>query len=545
MASNREVVQIGATLGRDFSYDLMRAVALIDEAELQAELEKLVAAELLYQKGKPPQCTYQFKHALIQDAAYLSLLKSKKQQVHRRVAVALEKQFSEMVQQQPELLAHHFTEAGLAPQAIAYWRTAGQRSHEHSANAEAANHLRRGLELLATLPDTPERAAEELAMQIPLGTALIASQGYAAPEVGPIFARARELCLKIGQSHSLMAVLWGIWAWRIVREELDLCMELSDEVMRFAEAQTDNGIRMEAHFVPALTLFYRGDFAGCAEHCKAGIALYDAERCKLWSRYTGQNSGVTLKSKLALSLWHLGYPDQALLVGEEAVKLAQEIGHPYSLCFAQHHLGWLYQHLRNGKAAQSCADTELVIAGEQGFPFWKATGTLCRAAGLLLQSKAGDALEQAQQGLAFFRATGAALSLAHYFGYLAEAYWQLGQLDEGLKTVDEAIAVAGKNHNNFFLPELHRIKGEILLAQSPANHAVAEACYLESLAVAEKQKAMSWELRATMSLCRLWQQQGRQADANARLASVFSRFTEGLETPDLQGAKNVLNAFNS
>jgi serine/threonine protein kinase/predicted ATPase len=543
MASNREVVQIAAALGREFPYELIRVVTPMEEGELQTELDKLVTAELLYQKGKAPHSTYLFKHALIQDAAYLSLLKSKKQQVHRRVAVALEKQFSEMVQNQPELLAHHFTEGGLVPQAIEYWRKAGLRSQERSANAEAASHLRRGLELLRTLPDSPERAAQELAMQIPLGTVLIASQGYAAPEVGPIFARARELCLQIGQPVSLMAVLWGIWAWRIVREELDICLELSSEVLQLATAQADDGMLMEAEFIPGLTLFYRGDFVKCQEHFKKGLALYDAERCKLWSRYTGQHSNVAMSSNLALALWYLGYPDQALQVGQEAVKQARAIAHPYSLCFAVHHLGWLQQNLRMGKAVATSAEAELFVANEQGFLFWKAEAVLCRAAGLLLQDKPAEALEQATQGLAAFRATGAALSTAHFLGYISEAHWQLGQFAEALKAIDEALAATAKNHNDFCLAELHRIKGEILLAQSSANQVEAEACFQDALAVADRQKAKSWELRATMSLCRLWQQQGRQAEARARLNTLYGWFAEGFATPDLQDAKKLLDAW--
>ncbi len=541
MASNREVVQIAATLGREFSYELIKAVTPMEEPALQAELEKLVTAELLYQKGKPPESGYLFKHALIQDAAYSSLLKSKKQQVHRRIAVALEKQFSAMVKNQPELLAHHFTEAGLFPQGIEYWTKAGLRSQERSANAEAAIHLRRGLELLVTLPDTPERAEQELGMLVPLGTVLIASQGYAAPEVGPVFARARALCLKIGQPMSLFAVLWGIWAWRVVREEFDLCLELAKEVMELAQAQADDGIRMEASFVPGLTLFYRADFAKACEHLQAGLALYDAERCRLWSRHTGQNAGVTSRSYLALSLWCLGFPDQALQTAHDGVKLAHTVTHPFSRCYALHHLGWLQQHLRLGKETLASAEANLVIANEQGFLFWKAVGTLCRAAGLLLQKKPADALEQARQGLALFRATGAALSAGHYYGYIAEAHWQLGQFADALTAIDEAIDATAKNHNDFFQAELYRLRGEIFLSQSADNQVAAEACFQDSLAGAEKQKAKSWELRTTMSLCRLWARQGRHAEAHARLAVIFGWFTEGFATPDLIDAKKLLD----
>ena len=543
MASNREVVQIAATLGREFTYDLMRAVAPLDEDDLRAELDKLVAAELLYQKGRPPQSGYVFKHALIQDAAYQSLLKSKKQQVHRRVALALEKQGAALAQNQPELLAHHFTEAALLPQAIDYWTKAGQRSMAHSANAEAASHLRRGLDLLAALPDTPERAGQELGMLIPLGTALIATQGYAAPEVGPIFERARALCEKIGQPTALMAILWGIWAWRVVREELDQCFTLADEMLALADKQADEGMHMETQFAFGLTHFYRGNFSQSAEHCRRGLALYDAERCKVWSQFTGQNAGVTEQCYLALSLCCLGYPDQALKAAQDAVKRAREIAHPYSLCFALHHLGWLQQYLCLGKDVQTSAEAEMVVATEQGFSFWKGTGTLCRACGLLLQGKAAPALEEARHGLELYRATGAKLSLAHYLSYHAEANRQLGQFAEALTFIDEALVASAQNHNNFFLAELHRLKGEILLVGTPNDLAAAEACFEESLAVAAQQQAKWWDLRTTMSLGRLRHAQGRSADAWARLAPLVAWFTEGSTMPDLIEACKLLDEW--
>ncbi|MBI2807937.1 MAG: protein kinase [Planctomycetes bacterium] len=543
MASNPEVVQLAAALGREFSFELIRAAGALDEKTLSAELEKLVSAELLYTKGRPPLNSYLFKHALIQDAAYLSMLKSKKQIVHRRIAEAIEKQYPDLAERQPEVLAHHCTEAGLTPQAIAYWTKAGLRSQERSANAEAASHLRRGLELLATLPDTPERLGQELAMQIPLATVLIASQGYATPEVGPILERARELGLKSAQPQALMAVLWSTWAWRVVREELALCLDLGREILQLAEAQNDDGFRMEAHFVQGLTCFYRGDFTRSLEHVQTGLTLYDAERCKFWSRYTGQNSAATLRCYQALSLWCLGYPDRAIAAADEAVTVAQAANHPFTICYALHHRGWLQQFLRLGKEVSASAEAELKVAGEQGFDFWKAEGAFCKVAGLLLQDDAASALELVDQALSAFQATGAALSLAHFLSYRAEANWKLGRHENALKTIDEAIAACAKNGNNFLLAELHRLKGEMLVSRSEQGAIDAEACYQDSLAVAQKQQAKSWELRTTLSLCRLWDRQGRRAEARARLTSVLGWFTEGFTTADLLDAKTLLESW--
>lgn len=543
MASNREVVQVASALGRAFSYELIRAVLPMEESTLQAELEKLVAAELLHPKGRPPQISYMFKHALIQDAAYQSLVKSKKQQIHRRILVALESGLSEIVQKEPEMLAHHSTEAGLVPQAIDWWTKAGHRSMERGANAEAASHLGRGLELLGTLPESAERTAQELTLQLMLGTVLIASQGYAAPRVGTIFTRARELCVKLNQPQSLMAVLWGQWAWRVVREELDLCLQLADEATAFAQAQADDGISMETAFMHGLTRFYRGNFAEASEHCRQGLALYDADRCVVWSRYTGQNSGATLRCYLGLSLWCLGYPDQAIRIATDAVKLASDLAHPYTKCFAYHHLAWLQIFLRLGKEAQSTAATEISIADEQGFPFWKATGTLGLAGALVLQGKAAAALDEARQGLVWFNATGAHLSLAHYLGYMADAQTHLGRHTDALRSIDDAIVSAQKNHNEFYLAELYRLKGEILLKLSLDHQAAASQCFQDSLAVAEKQQAKSWVLRTTMSLGKLWHLQGRTGDARIRLADILDWFTEGFTSPDLVDAKKLLEEW--
>ena len=305
---------------------------------LQAELAKLVQAEILYPKGRPPRCTYIFKHALLEDALYNALVKSKRQQLHGRIAAALETHFPQTVATQPELLAYHFTEAGLTEKAIGYWLKAGLRSRERSAEIEAISHLTRGLALLETLGEFPGRDARELELLSPLGTAYIASRGYAAPEVGPVFQRARELCQRVGQPLQLFAIILGIWEWHTVRGDLRLCMDLAAKGMEFAGQLDDPGIMMEALFMSGETMLYRADFAGARDRLATAVAEYDdRERTKFWAVHTSHDAGVTCRSNLAVSLWHLGYPDQALKVNREMLQLAREIGHPFSLAYALHH----------------------------------------------------------------------------------------------------------------------------------------------------------------------------------------------------------------
>src|SRR5262245_8837335 len=299
MEDDRYLAQLAGTLGREFSYDVLAAVASMDEPTLQSELAKLVQAEILYPKGRVPRCTYIFKHALLEDALYNSLVKGKREQFHRRIAEVLETQFPQTAETRPELLAHHFTDACLTEQAIGYWLMAGLRSRERSANVEAIGHLTKGLALVGTKDESPERDAQELLFLNPLGTAYIATRGYAAPEVGPFFLRARELCDRIGQPAQRFAAMWGVWVWHAVRGQFRLCMGLATESMEFAERVDDPGMKMEALFQLGFTMLNRADFVGAREHFGRAIADYDdPERTKIWASVTGQNSGVAHRSFL-------------------------------------------------------------------------------------------------------------------------------------------------------------------------------------------------------------------------------------------------------
>jgi TOMM system kinase/cyclase fusion protein len=543
MDGEREVAQLAATLGREFSYELLAAVGTLDEPTLQAELAKLVQAEILYPKGRPPRCTYMFKHALLEDALYNALVKSKRQQFHRRIAESLEARFPQTVEARPELLAHHFTEAGLPDKAISYWLKAGLRSRERSANVEAIGHLTQGLELLGTLEESPERGAQELQFLNPLGTAYIAARGYAAPEVGPVFRRARELCERIGQPPQLFAIMWGTWVWHLVRADLRLCMELAGEAMALAERVNDPGMLMEALFLPAVTLVFRGEFAPARAHCVRALAEYDDRaRTRFWAGITGEDSGVAHRCYLSVSLWHLGYPDQALKLNQEAVELARAIGHPFTMTFALEHRAWLHNQCRLAAEARAAAEEEIALATEQGFAYWLASATLFKADSLVLQGQWREALPQLLKGLHDLRATGAGLDLTLHLGFLGDAYTQAGRFEDAVKSLDEGLAVAEKSDERFYEAELQRLKGELLLAES-ANSAAAEDCFRQAIETARRQQSKAWELRATMSLARLWQQQGRRDEACAALWAIYGTYTEGFSTPDLMDAKKLLECL--
>src|SRR5262249_53056139 len=296
LATVKSLAQLGATLGREFSYELLQAVSPWDEGTLRHGLQQLVEAEFLYQQGLPPQATYLFKHALIHDAAYQSLLRSTRQQYHQRIAQVLEARFPETVETQPELVAHHYTEAGLTAQAIPYWQRAGQRAVERSANLEAVAHLTKGLALLATLPDTPERAQQELVVQTTLGPALLVTKGYAAPEVLQAYARARELCQQVGETPRLFQVLRGLWNFYLIRMELQTTRELGEHLLTLAQHIGDPALLLEAHCALGCTVDYLGEFAAAQAHYAQGIALYDPQQHRSHAVRYGQDPGVVCRA---------------------------------------------------------------------------------------------------------------------------------------------------------------------------------------------------------------------------------------------------------
>jgi predicted ATPase len=554
----KEVAQVGATLGREFSYELIHAISSVDEGALQHGLRQLVEAELVYQRGLPPQATYLFKHALLQDTAYQSLLKSTRQQYHQQIAQVLEERFAETKETQPEMLAHHYTEAGLVTQAIFYWQKAGQRAIQRSASAEAISHLTKGLDLLKTLPDTLQRAQQELTLQIALGGPLMAAKGYTASEVETTYTRARELCQQVGETPQLFFVLRGLEALYLVRGQLQRAHKLGEQLLTLAQRQHDPMLLIGAHMTLGGVFFFLGEFAPARRHLEQGMAFYDPEQYRSLA-WPGAHPAVQCLFYEALALWLLGYPDQALKRSHEALALAQDLSHPLSLAAALNFAAHLQQFRREWQAAQERAETLIVLSNDQEFPSTVAVGTIVRGQALAEEEGRGEeGIAQIRQGLAALQAKGAEAGRPLYLTMLAEAYEKVGQAEEGLNALSEALTLVNKTEERYYEAELYRLKGKLTLQkfqvsgskfqvqESPKSgvrslESEAEECFLRAIEIARRQEAKSLELRAVMSLSRLWQQQGKRAEARQMLADIYGWFTEGFDTKDLQEAKALLD----
>jgi serine/threonine protein kinase/predicted ATPase len=544
MEGEREVAQLAAVIDREFSYELLAAVAGLDAPTLQAELTQLARADILYAKGRPPRCTYHFKHALLQDALYNALVKTRRQQFHQRIAEALEAHFPQTVDTQPELLAHHFSEAGMPRQGVDYWLKAGLRSRDRSAHREAIGHLTAGLAVLRTLEETRARDERELQLLTALAPAHIAARGYAAPEVGPVLLRARELCQRIDDPQQLFATMLGMWEWRLVRGDVRQCVDLAADGMALAERANEPGTWMEAEFMPGATMFYRGQFADSRAHHEHALSAYDDRaRTRFWTAYTGHYAGVTHRCYLALDLWHLGFPDQARQVDRDTRALARTIGHAFSLGHALDFTAFLYHYCRLAAEVRSAAEEELALATEQGFQLWHALGTLHKGGAVLLEGQPADALPLLLKGYSEFQATGAGVRIPCYLGMLGDAYTQCGRFEDAQKALSEGLATAEKNDDRCHEAELHRLSGELLLAQSPNDSAAAENCFRAAIEISRRQQSRAWELRSTMSLARMRQRQGLRAEARAALAAIHGTYTEGLTTPDLVEAAALLDSL--
>ena len=541
----KDVAQLGAVLGREFPYELLLAVARLDEVTLQQALAQLVGAELLYQRGEPPQATYIFKHALIQDTAYQSLLKSTRQQYHQRIAQVLTTRFPETVERQPEVAAHHYTEAGLNNEAIDYWQRAGQQALQRSAYAEAMSHLTIALDLLTTLPESRERSQQELVVQMTLGIALRATKGQAAPEVERLYTRAHELCERVGEPLQLFRVLWGLWMVYSNRGEYQPMLQVGEQLLSLAQRLQDPDLLLEAHHALWATLFLGGELAAARPHFEQGLRLYEPQRHHTHAAlYSGHDPGVCCHQLAAPSLWLLGYPDQAVANSQAALVLAQQLAHPYTLTLALYFAAMVHHLRRDVPLTQARAEALMTVATDQEFPLHLAQAMPLRGWTLTENGQAEEGIAQIHQGLAAYQATGATRDRPYYLALLAEASAKVGQTTEGLEALAEALATLAKSGVPWWEAELYRLRGELLLL-SADNEAAAEACFHQALDIAPRQQARSLELRAAMSLTRLWQRQGKRAEAHQLLEPIYGWFTEGFDTADLKEAKALLDELRS
>jgi predicted ATPase len=540
LGAAKAVAQYAAVIGRQFTYELLHAVSPLHAAMLQYELGRLVEAELVYQSGLPPQATYTFKHALIQDTAYESLLRNTRQGYHQRIAQVLEEQFPETTKAQPELVAHHYTEAGLHKDAIAHWQQAGGSAQERSAHEEAIAHLSKGLQGLMALPKTHERDQQELTLCLDLGKSLTATKGWAAPETESAYVRAGELCQQTSDVSRLVSVLWGLSHMYIVRADLTKSREVAARFLSLTDQRSDAIHLMVAHWLTGQNLIHVGEYITGLQHLKQAYARYEPQQHSTYITLFGVDVGVFALSYMSHVLWSLGYPEQAVQRSREALTLAQAMQHPFSIALAQDYAAMLYQFCREPHAARTQAEAAIALCIEQGYAYYLAWGMIIQN-WALTEPGQDEGIAKMSQGLDALRATGGELRLPYYLALLAEACGKADQAEEGLTLVAEALAVGEKTEERFYEAELHRLKGQLLLQQSPDNAADAETCFQKAIIIAQNQSAKSLELRAATSLARLYRQQGKRNEARELLSPVYSWFTEGFDTADLIDAKALLD----
>jgi len=544
LATVKGLAQLGATLGREFSYALLHAVSPWDEVALGQGLHQLVAAEFLYQQGLLPQATYVFKHALIQDTAYQSLLRSTRQQYHQRIAQVLVERFPDTVETQPELLAHHYTEAGLKEQAVVYWQRAAQHASARSAHLEAISHLTTGIELLKSLPETPEHTQQALTLYTALGGALVMAKGQGAHEVEHAYIQAHALCQQVGETPELVPVLFGLHRFYVGRLQLHTAREIGETLLRLAQRAEDPALAVIAHYALGTTWLFFGALPAARLHLEEAIARYTPDQRRALVFRFGRDLGSSCRIHAALLLWLLGYPEQALARLHEALALVHELPHPFSLAHVRCWAAYVYQFCWDVPAVHEQAEAAVALSIEQGFPFWAAAGTILRGWALAMQGQGEAGMAQVCQGIAAYRATEAPLLLAYYYTLLAEVSAHLGHPEDGLQALVEAhTLMEQQEEERYWEAEVCRLRGVLLLRQTGTPQAEAEAWLQRALDIARRQEAKSLELRAAMSLSRLWQQQGKQAEAHALLAPIYGWFTEGFDTKDLQEAKVLLEAL--
>jgi class 3 adenylate cyclase/predicted ATPase len=543
LPEDKHLLQTAAVIGHDVPLLLLQAIAELPEEALRHGLARLQAADFLYATRIFPDFAYTFKHALTHEVAYNSPLLERRRRLHERTAQAIEALFHDGLEEHYSELAHHYSRSGNATKAVTYCQRAGQQAVQRSANLEAIRHFTNGLEVLKTLPETLARAQQELALQIALGVPLIATRGYGASEVEGAYTRARELCQQVGDTPQLFLVLRGRWNGYLIRAELQMARELGEQLLQLAQREQDPALLIEAHRALGTTLFFLGELVPGRGHLEQGIGLYDPQQHRSLAFRYGADPGVICGLYVANVLWLLGYPDQALARIHEALTLAHELAHAFSLAFALNHTANLYQFRREGQATQERAEASIAFSTEQRFAQWLAQGMILRGWALAEQGQEAEGIAQLRQGLAAWQATGAELDRPRFLALLAEAYGKAGLTEEGLRLLVEAQAAVRRSGERRWEAELYRLKGELLLARSSENHAEAEACFREAFDIASHQGAKLWELRAAMSLARLWQQQGKRAEARALLAPVYGWFTEGFDTADLQEARALLEAL--
>ncbi|HXB77130.1 MAG TPA: adenylate/guanylate cyclase domain-containing protein [Bradyrhizobium sp.] len=544
LASVKEVAQMAACIGREFSHELLAAVASLGENALGDALAQLLTAELIFRRGAPPKVGYSFKHALVQDVAHESLLKSRRQQIHARIAAVLEERFPTVAETEPEMLAQHLTEAGLAGRAVGYWLRAGRSAAERSANLEAISHLSKGLEALNRLPACPERDRQELTLQTAIGTPLIAVHGYAAPQTGAAYSRARLLCERLGDTGALFATLSGEFTYHFVRGDYGMMRQLTEEARRTSERTADAALRLAAHRLSGLTALQVGAFVEARSEFETILRLYDPSRHRPPPVHFVHDPKISALPYLAVILWILGYPEQARCWSVAALQYAEVLNQANLTAHVRVYGGaGLAELLRDTAAVRGHADAIISLADQHRLHYFRLSGLILRGWVIAQEGATEEGLALMRQSAAERLALGVGWYQIRYLCMLAATHLQAGTAEEGLGVIAQAANLVARNNDHMWEAELRRLEGELRSAQG-ASPADVESCFEQALATARGQSAKSFELRASISLARLRRDQGKHAEARALLAPVYGWFTEGFDTRDLKEAKALLDELS-
>jgi class 3 adenylate cyclase/predicted ATPase len=548
----KELAQIGSAIGREFSHALLRAVARKPESELEPALDRLVAAGLLFRQGVPPHASYLFKHALVQDAAYGTLLREPRRALHARIADSLESEFAEIAENQPELLARHCTEAGLIEKAAQLWGKAGQRSLGRSALVEAAEQLARALDQIATLPGTPALRRDEIKLQVALITPLIHVKGHRAPETAAAIERAR-LLMEQAEARGeppedpllLFSVLYGLWAAMFIAFNGPAALELATQILAMAEKTGATVPLLMGHRIMANTLLNMGNPREGLAHNDRALPLYDpGSRRELATRF-GQDPRVTILVWRAWARWALGYPEAALRDAEQALTEAHEFGQAATLMYALTFASFPYYRCGKWATGNAVVDELIGLAEEKNAAYWKNIARMVSGDGLAMTGKASETVSVLSSALAAYQAPGATFCVPFYLSHLASAHAELGQFDDAWSHIGKAVTMVETTQERFAEAEIYRVAGVMALKSRPPDPAKAHSYFQRALSVARAQHAKSWELRAAKSLARLWRDQGKREEARELLAPLYGWFTEGFDTLDLKEAKALLGELGS
>jgi tetratricopeptide (TPR) repeat protein len=540
LAPVKEVAQVGACIGREFDHQLLAAVVSLPEAELEAALDRLVAAELVFRRGVAPATAYIFKHSMVRDAAYESLLRKRRQDLHARIAAAIELRFPQIIEAQPELVARHFGEAGLTEKAIGYWLQAGRLAAARSANVEAVAHLRVGLASINDLVGSL-RPRWELSLQLALGGPLIATKGFASGDVETAYLRAQHLSQELGQDTDLFTAVRGLGYVHHVRGDLRQCMKEFPEAIKLARRIGDPALLVQAYHFAGVSTFHLGAFQSALDWLHRSLEAGDL-RGRHHSEVYGINMGVFCHAYIAHCYWHLGYPDYALNSAKDALSMARQVSHPFSIALALAYLAMLHQFRREPEAALRAAEEARGICQEYRYDYYGAWNALVRAWAIAEQGRTDEGAAAYHAALKEFRNTGANLRMPHYLGLLAGIHRKAGRRSAGLKVLTEAKQIAEKNHETWCNARLELEHAELLVLEASEEAGTeADAAFKHAIDIAASQGAKTLELRARVARARHCTRQGKGQKALDILSPIYDWFSEGFGTPDLLQAKTLLD----